>query len=108
MKRAFYTGDRFSPTKTIITAAITVTVGAVLSWAVWVTKRADCANDAKKKIDHQTTVLHNRITQQESARAEAVKMLGDKIDKNQQMQMQQYQSIMQQLLEIQREMHRSP
>ena len=105
MKKAFYDGDKFSPLKTAITALITVTVGGLLSWSIWVTTQAFCAAEAKKKIDHQTTVLHNRITDQERQRDAAVKILGDKIDAQQQMQIQQYQQIMNHLIQIQRDIN---
>ncbi len=97
---------KFSPVKLAVSIVVPIITALIIGWVGWVSVCSIAGDAAKKTVDVQVPVLHGRITGQDTKRDVAVATITKKIDDNQAAQTVQYQQIMQQLIEMQRDINR--
>ena len=97
---------KFNPVKLTIAIVVPIVTGIILYWIGWVSICSIAGDAAKKTVDVQVPVLHGRISGQELKRDAAVATIVKKVDDNQAAQTLQFQAIMEQLIEIRKDMAR--
>jgi hypothetical protein len=103
-----------SPAKIVSLVVVPIITGAVILWGGWISKCAVAGAQAKDDVatlkaesTKMDGILHERVSDQDNKRTAAVSKLTDKMDQVKAAAAAQYQAIMNQLIEIQRDINRS-